>query len=463
MLIGEIIPHLYQYLRDNPAASERTAYDFILVDEYQDLNKAEQAVIDLLGEQAQLCIVGDDDQSIYSFKFAHPTGIRSFPDVHANTADHEILECRRCPSLVVEMANALISRNQNREPRQLTPFAANGSGDVRILQYQGLTLEATGIAKFVQDQIQQHGRSPQDILILAQRRTIGNPIHDALVRLGIPSKCYYHESELESLDAQEKMALLKLLVDPDDRIALRWLLGWGSNDFRSGAYGRVRRHCETSGLTPWQTMEQLEQGALKISYSNALIERYREICAAIDALRGDDEMIAFVDHWLPASEPGLLPLRELALELAPAADGPGGLLTALIETISTPEIPPDVTDVRIMSLHKSKGLSSPVVVIAGCVEGLLPAPADKDLTPEEEQEHLEEQRRLFYVGLTRVKAKPEDGQPGTLVLTYSRSMSLASAMQSGISPASVSYGDARLLASRFIRELGPSAPAPRAG
>ena len=116
-----------------------------------------------------------------------------------------------------------------------------------------------------------------------------------------------------------------------------------------------------------------------------------------------------------------------------------------------------------MSLHKSKGLSSPVVIIAGCVEGLLPAPTDDDLTRAEEQEHLEEQRRLFYVGLTRVKAKPEDGQPGTLVLTYSRSMSLANAMQSGISPASVSYGEARLLASRFIRELGPSAPARRAG
>jgi UvrD/REP helicase N-terminal domain len=76
MLIGEIVPQLYQYLRDNPAAPKRSLYDHILVDEYQDLNRAEQAVVDLLRGSAELCIVGDD-QSLYSFKFAHPAGIRN--------------------------------------------------------------------------------------------------------------------------------------------------------------------------------------------------------------------------------------------------------------------------------------------------------------------------------------------------------------------------------------------------
>ena len=115
-----------------------------------------------------------------------------------------------------------------------------------------------------------------------------------------------------------------------------------------------------------------------------------------------------------------------------------------------------------MSLHKSKGLISPVVVIAGCIEGLLPAAPDPDKSPQEQQADLEEQRRLLYVGLTRVKAVPESNQPGVLLLTYSRSMTLADAMQC-IRPARVSYADAFVNASRFIRELGPSAPPPRAG
>jgi DNA helicase-2/ATP-dependent DNA helicase PcrA len=134
MLIGEIIPYVYRYLKDNPAAPERQLYDHVLVDEYQDLNKAEQGVVDLLCDGAHLCVVGDDDQSLYSFKFAHPAGIREFPFTHQITTDHEINECRRCPTRVVQMANSLIAHNRDREPRQLTPVPQNGPGDIAIKQ-----------------------------------------------------------------------------------------------------------------------------------------------------------------------------------------------------------------------------------------------------------------------------------------------------------------------------------------
>jgi superfamily I DNA/RNA helicase len=110
-------------------------YGHVLVDEYQDLNRAEQAVVDLLSAAGHLCIVGDDDQSLYSFKFAHPAGIRTFPATHNPTADHEILECRRCPTRVVAIANALVSNNQDREPRQLTPVPENSEGQVQIFQF----------------------------------------------------------------------------------------------------------------------------------------------------------------------------------------------------------------------------------------------------------------------------------------------------------------------------------------
>jgi superfamily I DNA/RNA helicase len=116
-----------------------------------------------------------------------------------------------------------------------------------------------------------------------------------------------------------------------------------------------------------------------------------------------------------------------------------------------------------MSLHKSKGLSAPVTIIAGCVEGLLPKQPDADLSEAERVAQIEEYRRLFYVGISRVKASPQQGKPGTLILTYAQQMSLRSAMGAGISPASVSYRDARLIASRFIREMGNAAPRPIAG
>jgi DNA helicase-2/ATP-dependent DNA helicase PcrA len=336
MLIGEIIPIVYQYLRDNPAAPERSLYDAILVDEYQDLNRAEQAVIDLLRGEAELCIVGDDDQSLYSFKYAHPAGIRTFHEEHDGCTDHQIQECRRCPVRVVAMANSLIANNRDREQRQLTPVAANGPGIVEIVQYGRLEDEADGVAAFVRDQIENHGYLPQDILVLAQRRAIGNPIHDALVALNVPSKSYYEEGELDSYTAQERLALFKLFVDPEDRIALRWLLGRGSNDFRTGAYARIRTYCENTGLSPWSVMTVLAEGTIAIPYTRQLVDRFREIVADLALLRGDGDgdLVALVHRWLPEEIPGLTDLRDLVLDLTEMSETPAGLLFNLTEAIA---------------------------------------------------------------------------------------------------------------------------------
>lgn len=461
MLIGEIIPYVYKYLRDNPAAPERNLYDHILVDEYQDLNKAEQGVIDLLGHQCHVCIVGDDDQSLYSFKFAHPAGIREFPATHQVTSDHEVLECRRCPTRVVEMANSLISHNRDRDDRELTPMPQNGEGHVAIVQYECLGREASGIADFISDLVNNQGYAPQEILVLAQRRSVGNPIHDALAARNVPSKSYYQEGALDSADAQERLAILKLFVNPQDRIALRWLLGFGSNDFRANAYARIRTYCEEHGLSPWDLLVELDAGRVRISYTQNILARFREIQAELERLRGHNEVQEFVQVWLRNEIHEEDQFHKVVLDSALVVESPSEMLGAIVEAVATPEIPPDVTEVRIMSLHKSKGLSSPVVIIAGCVEGLLPTAADADLTPAENEAVLEEQRRLFFVGLTRVKADPLANRPGVLVLTSSRSMSLADAMQSGIGPARVTYGTAYVHTSRFIQELGPTAPAAR--
>jgi ATP-dependent DNA helicase UvrD/PcrA len=463
MLIGEIIPYAYRYLKDNPAAPERNLYDYVLVDEYQDLNKAEQGVVDLLCDAANLCIVGDDDQSLYSFKFAHPAGIREFPTTHRPTTEHQIVECRRCPTRAVQMANSLIAHNRDREPRQLTPIPGNGPGDIALKQYQTLENEAVGIADLIADLVSNQAYTPEDFLVLAQRRSVGNPIHDALTGRSIPSKSYYQEGALENHSAQERLAILKLVVNPQDRIALRWLLGFGSGDFRSGAYARVRAHCEQTGTAPWDVMTALADGKLQIPHTHHLATRFEAIRNEISELGQAGDIQEFVGRWLGGQVAADEPFQVLARELSTSSETAAELLKALIAAVSLPDIPPDVAQVRIMSLHKSKGLSSPVVIIAGCVEGLLPTAPDVDASPAERQAQLEEQRRLFFVGLTRVKAMPGDKKPGTLVLTSSRSMSLADAMNSGIRPARVQYGRAFVHTSRFIRELGPAAPAPEAG
>jgi superfamily I DNA/RNA helicase len=193
------------------------------------------------------------------------------------------------------------------------------------------------------------------------------------------------------------------------------------------------------------------------------VRRFRAIQNELKTLDENTGVEDFVKRWLRAEFTDAGELRLLVASLMAAAETPEELLSQIVDAVSQPEIPPDVSEVRIMSLHKSKGLSSPIVVIAGCVDGLLPAEPEPGTAAAERQALLEEQRRLFYVGITRVKAGPSSNRPGSLLMTGSRTMTLADAMQSGIQPARVSYGVVFLHLSRFIQELGASAPAPIAG
>jgi DNA helicase-2/ATP-dependent DNA helicase PcrA len=465
MLIGEIIPQVYEYLRSNPLAPERSEFSHILVDEYQDLNKAEQGVIHFLSAAAHVCIVGDDDQSIYSFKYAHPEGIRDWHIGRENTQDQTLTECRRCPARVAEMANSLILNNQRRPVlRALTPVRENGDGDVRILQYGNLRSEVIGIADIIGNLIE-NGYSPGEILVLAQRGVIGTPIYNELVERSIPVRSYYTEAELDLEETQRRFSILKLFINNDDRVALRWLLGLNGNRWNSAGYERVRQYCEENGLTPWQCMSQLEANTIQLPHTQSLVNQFTDLKNDLDRLESYENLSLVIDDLFPDGDDSVRDIRMLSLSIIEKSESEDKeiFLSELSTAITQPEIPLEVRDVRIMSLHKSKGLSSPITIIAGCVEGLMPKQPDAELTFAEQEVSLEEQRRLFYVGITRVKSIPHENKPGTLILTNSSSMSVARAMGAGISPASIYNGAARLNASRFIRELGPFAPIPTPG
>jgi superfamily I DNA/RNA helicase len=366
------------------------------------------------------------------------------------------------------MANALIANNVNRPvQRVLRPMAMNGKGDVQIIQYPTLDAEVRGVLNTISLLIAR-GVPPGDILVLAQRGVIGTPIYEGLVARGVPVHSYYAEAELDAEDAQRRFALLKLFVDREDRVALRWLLGFGSNNWLSGGYQRLRNYCEACGVTPWQVLEQLETGSIRLPHMAGLVARFVEVKHEIGILEGLNDLIdlrSAIDRLFPEGDPRLRDIRALALETLAATGGEdrAAFLRELTTAIAKPEIPSEIEDVRVMSLHKSKGLSASVTIIAGCIEGLLPKQPAASLPQVEQIAQLEEQRRLFYVGISRVKACPADGRPGTLILTYSQQMPLATAMGAGISPAAMNYGNARLIASRFIREMGRAAPAPTAG
>lgn len=463
MLIGELIPYLVRYLKDNPAGAERKEFRHLLVDEFQDLNMAEQTALVYLGETAEVCIVGDDDQSIYSFKNAYPDGIREWKDLHPGCADLEMADCHRCPTTVVDMANALIAVNQNRLPRALNPLPEKGPGEVAIVQVPYLSSEAKWITKKVTDLLA-NGVHPSEIIILVQRAVAGRPILDALKQAGVPAKSYYEESQLDSEAAQERFATFKLLLNTEDRVALRYLLGAGDNDFRRRPYARVRAHCESSGDSPWTAMQKLADEVLALPHTKPLVERFKTIRAELDALEGlKADLPAFIDALFPTDDENLSELRELALAQMETVAAPEELLGGMMEEITQPDIPPTVEEVRLMSLHKSKGLSSPFVFVAGCVEGILPAAPDPDWPKEVKDAALEEARRLFYVGITRVKSDLANGRPGSLFISYPQQMTIKDAYGANVAFKTKSGPMANLLPSRFLGELGAAAPKPTAG
>ena len=463
MLIGELIPYLVRYLKDNPAAAERSEFKHLLVDEYQDLNKAEQTSIAYLGEEAEICIVGDDDQSIYSFKCAHPEGIREWKDLHAACADLEMADCHRCPTTVVEMANALINVNTNRASRALTPLPEKGAGEVAIVQVPYLHSETTWITAKIKELLKK-GVHPSEIIILVQRAIAGKPILNALKGEGVPAKSYYEESQLDSEAAQMRFSVFKLFLDNEDRVALRYLLGCDRDDFRCNAYARVRQHCEATGDSPWTAMNKLADGVLAIAYTRPLVDQFAIIKGALEELEAvKDDLSAFIDVLLPGTDADVSELRELALVQSEGAETPKDLLAGMMKEITQPDIPPAVEEVRLMSLHKSKGLSSPYVFVAGCVEGILPPSFDDAPSKAAKDAALEEARRLFYVGITRVKADPANDRPGSLYITYAQQMPAKDAYGANVAFKTQSGALANLLPSRFIGELGPAAPAPVKG
>lgn len=456
MLIDELIPYLYQYLHNNPGAPEHTEFSHVLIDEYQDLNRAEQDVLRYLGVQGSICIVGDDDQSIYSFKYAHPEGIRQRHTLHP-TDDHEIAECRRCPTTIVRMANALIAHNADRiAGRMLTERAANGPGQVAIRQYDTATDEADAITAKIAALVE-GGVAPSEIIVLAQRATFAAPIFERLRGRNIPVKSYYAEAQLDSINAQERFALLKLFLNNEDRVALRWLLGLGHAGWRAPQYARLIERAKADNTSPWVTLERVVMGQIAVPHIGTLVDRFKIIRQELAALAQAADLDDFIQLWLPPNPETDL-LAETVSQCRQEATTIPDLYDALYATITEPEVPLEVTDVRIMSLHKSKGLNSPYVFIVGCVEGLLPARPDPAMSQPERAAKLQEDRRLFYVGITRVKATPPT-RVGYLALTYPQTMLAADAYRSQIAPVHIAFGVAHLQASRFIGEMAPHAPA----
>ena len=450
MLIGELVPEALRYFRNNPACQELNAFDHVIVDEYQDLNRAEQVLLDHLAANGNNAVVGDQDQSIYRFRHAHPQGIVEFAATHAGTHDARLVECYRCGTRIVELAANLIRHNHPAgTPARLQPLPGKIRGEVHIVQWNSTQAEAEGLAGYIEHLVSARDVQAKDILILCPRRLLGYGIRDTLVARNIPTHSFYHEEALEPEEAQIAFTLLTLLAERQDRVSLRFWLGYGSPSWRKGEYDRLRSQCEQTGESPWDALERLDAGVLQLERIGGILGLFRELKARLAPL-GSLSGTGLIDSLFPENEPWAKALREAALLKTSADVAASKMLDVLRNSVTQPEMPETGDFVRVMSLHKSKGLTSKVVIVAGCIEGLIPTIA-REGTLVEQQASLQEQRRLFYVAMTRASD----------ILAFSSVTRM---------PRDFAYkvgaqvrGAGGTIASRFLGELGPSAPAPKSG
>lgn len=447
MLVGELIPEALRFVRNNPASPALGRYTHIVVDEYQDLNRAEQELIDLLARGKSLSIVGDIDQSIYRFRHANPEGIEEFSTRHPGTEDWDLDVCRRCRQEIVEVADAVIKHNYaaSVEHRLLPLLPPDGAATIRVLQWPSLHEEAAGVAQYIAHLIQTESAAPGEILVLSPRRLIASEIKHELgaIGQGIEVHSFYNDKLMEPVEVQRSLTLLQLLTNQEDRLALRYWLGHGSANYLRVEYARLRAHCEAEQLSPFQALMGVRNGHIEIPQIPKLTARFNELANEIDRLR-QMEVIEVLNDLFPRGTAWTDPIRELLTGKTGNLESPGQLLDLLRGELTQPEMPAGGDFVRIMSLHKSKGLTSRIVIVVGCIHSLIPY-IDDDIEPADMAEHIAEQRRLFYVALTRAKE--------VLVLSSFTTLPRALAYKLG---AKIGRHDSTI-ASQFKDELGPRA------
>jgi DNA helicase II / ATP-dependent DNA helicase PcrA len=315
--------------------------------------------------------------------------------------------------------------------------------------------EARGLARFVRQRIADQQVQAGRILILSPRRQFGYAVRDEFVRQGIAAHSFFLEEELEGdpkdLDrcrAQEAFTLLTLLANRSDLVGLRCWCGFGISTLNRGAWAQLRQHCEHAGETPSEALQRVSEGTLRLPYVSRLVPRHELLVqrlAALENLGGQD----LVDSLFPPGQDWADGLRQLSRGPAEEGCDAASLHEALRTAITQPELPTDVDYVRVMSLHKAKGLTADLVVVMGCLNGLILFIPD-GLAIEEQVRAREEQRRLFYVALTRARR--------TLVLSSVTRLprDLAHKMGARVHGGGVDW--ARTMASPFLAELGPDRP-----
>lgn len=456
---GEILLRAHELWLNNPQILDhyRRRFQHILVDEFQDTNAIQYAWLRVLaGQDNQLMVVGDDDQSIYGWRGARIENIQQFNTDFPNAEIVRLEQNYRSTSNILKAANELIAHNQGRLGKNLWTEGADGEP---ISLYEAFNEQDE--ARFIVDRLTDWanaGNRRSDAAVLYRSNAQSRELEDALLRVGMPYRIYGGHRFYERLEIKNALAYLRLLLNRDDDTAMERVINVPVRGIGGRTIDMIRQLAREDSISLWQAcVKSVNEKLLTSRAANAvlaflkLIDEFDAACAELALHEKADYIIQhsglIQHHEKEGGEKARARLENLEELInaagnfdAPDIDGENNeqldtrsrlMLAAFLDqaSLDAGDTQAEESDdaVQLMTLHSAKGLEFDLVFLAGMEEGLFPHKMSMD-----NLSGLEEERRLCYVGITRAKSK--------LYLSHAESRRL--------------HGDVNICRpSRFIREI----------
>ena len=414
----DIINYTIKILTENPDALEyyTEKFKYVLVDEYQDTNKAQFTLVTILASKyGNITVVGDNDQGIYSFRGADISNILNFEKDFPGTTIIKLEQNYRCTSNILKAANAVIKNNENKYDKKL--WTENDEGELPSI-YQGD--DEYDEARYVVEQINhlktEEYFKPEDFSILYRTNAQSRVLETILSRENIPYKVIGGLKFYERKEIKDAISYLRLIANPSDNISLRRIINEPKRGIGKTSLDKIQEISETTGISMYEIIKNAEKYELNRVFANS-----REFVELIEELRSKKEEMSVSELLAEVlKKSGYTKALELenTVEAQSRIENLEELMTVAIE-FEEEEITEDPLNefleglslssdvdnleetensVKLMTLHSAKGLEFPAVFLVGMEEGIFPSYRSIG-----EPKELEEERRLFYVGITRAK------------------------------------------------------------
>ena len=438
----QLFPLVLEYYQDR--------FRYILVDEYQDTNRAQYVALRMLaGKFRNICVVGDDDQSIYRWRGAEIRNILDFEKDYPDCSKFRLEQNYRSTKNILAAAHSVVKNNRQRHEKKLWTEKPEGEM-VTLLEMEDDLEEARTMVNKLALEMRSNHLDFSDFAVLYRTNAQSRVLEEALRRESIPYVIVGGVKFYERKEVKDVIAYLRLLVNPADSISLRRIINYPARGIGETTLGRLEAFARQENLTIFAATSQPQnirgitpRAAEQIAGFHALLSKYNALRGELAPAELASSLVNELGILRDFKQEGTIEalsraenIRELLLAIAEygAQAGQEATLEGYLENVAlTADI--DSWDQRtnavtLMTLHSAKGLEFPVVFITGLEEGLFPISRSLSDPPS-----LEEERRLFYVGATRAQIK--------LYLAWARNR-----RKFGETSASV--------ASRFLREIDPS-------